>query len=260
MTGRAEDDPMAAVLYPNHKQFGVLVWLLALVHLALRRHYSTVLPHEPAALKPWEKWLSHAIHRLIIALTLITPMLGYAMSSSLPDGDGVPFFFLAHVPEILPKSEAAFAVFQALHKYSAYVLLGLIGLHVAGALKHRWRTGTAKRTFSADAVTGPHRVRDAGAVARDFARLAPWARHPHRRGGDGVLGPGVLRVAAAEIGAHRAPGAAPEARQVAGDWIGRVGRRQQFQHQGHLAGGDGRVNVEPERSWTRTEAVGGSRS
>lgn len=137
MTGRAEDDPMAAVLYPNHKQFGVLVWLLALVHLALRRHYSTVLPHEPAALKPWEKWLSHAIHRLIIALTLITPMLGYAMSSSLPDGDGVPFFFLAHVPEILPKSEAAFAVFQALHKYSAYVLLSLIVLHVAGALKHR---------------------------------------------------------------------------------------------------------------------------
>ncbi|MQT11466.1 cytochrome b [Segnochrobactrum spirostomi] len=137
MTGRAEDSPLAAVLYPNHKQFGVLVWLLAVVHLALRRHYRAVLPHEPKSLKPWEKWLSHIIHRLIIAMTLLTPMLGYAMSSSLPDGDGVPFFFLSRVPEILPKSETAFSVFQTLHEYSAYLLLGLIVLHVAGALKHR---------------------------------------------------------------------------------------------------------------------------
>jgi cytochrome b561 len=137
MTGRAEFDPTAGILYPNHKQFGILVWLLALVHLTLRWRYHAVLPHEPAALKAWEKWLSHGTHRLIIALTLLTPLLGYAMSSSIPDGDGVPFFFISHVPEILPKSDAAFAMFQALHKYCAYLLLACIVLHVAGTMKHR---------------------------------------------------------------------------------------------------------------------------
>lgn len=137
MTGRVEGDATAELLYPNHKQFGVLVWLLALVHLTLRWRHATVLPDAPDALKPWEKWHSHATHRLLIVLTIATPMLGFAMSSSLPDGDGVPFFFVARLPEFLPKTEAAFLVFQALHKYSAYLLLGCVVLHVAGALKHR---------------------------------------------------------------------------------------------------------------------------
>lgn len=137
MTGRAEDDATAALLYPNHKQFGVLVWLLALVHLTLRWYYHAVLPQASGALKPWERLLSYGTHRLIVALTLLTPLLGYAMSSSIPDGDGVPFFFLSHVPEILPKSDTAFSVFQALHGYSAYLLLTCIVLHIAGALKHR---------------------------------------------------------------------------------------------------------------------------
>lgn len=137
MTGRAEDDAMAATLYPNHKQFGVFVWLVALVHLTLRWHYRAILPHAPQSLKGWEKWLSHGIHRLIIALTFLTPLLGYSMSTSLPQGDGVPFFFLPHLPEFLPKSEAAFSAFQALHKYSAYLLLSCIVLHIAGTVKHR---------------------------------------------------------------------------------------------------------------------------
>lgn len=137
MTGLAEDDASAGILYVNHKQFGILVWLLALVHLALRWRYRTRLPDAPLALRGWEKWLSHATHRAMVALTLLTPLLGYAMSSSFTQSDGVPFFILSHVPEILPKNDAAFAVFQALHKYAAYALLACIVLHVAGTLKHR---------------------------------------------------------------------------------------------------------------------------
>lgn len=137
MTGLAEDDASAGFFYVNHKQFGILVWLLALVQLALRSRYRGLLPEAPSALRGWEKWLSHATHHLMIALTLLTPLLGYAMSSSFTQSDGVPFFFLSHVPEILPKNDAAFAVFQALHRYAAYVLLACIGLHVAGTLKHR---------------------------------------------------------------------------------------------------------------------------
>lgn len=137
MTGRDENDTTAGFLYPNHKQFGILVWLLALVHLTLRWRHRADLPHAPEGLKPWEKWLSHGTHRLIIALTLLTPLLGYAMSSSLTEGDGVPFFFLSHVPEILPKNDTAFAVFQLLHSYCAYLLLACVGLHIAGAVKHR---------------------------------------------------------------------------------------------------------------------------
>jgi cytochrome b561 len=40
--------------------------------------------------------------------------------------------------ELLPKNDARFAVFQALHRYLAYTLLALVVLHILGALKHRF--------------------------------------------------------------------------------------------------------------------------
>ena len=137
MTGLAEDDPMAAILYPNHKQFGILVWLIAVATLGMRWYYKARLPHEPDTLKPWEKWLSHVTHRMIIALTLLVPLFGYAMSSTYIDSDGVPFFFVASLPELLPKSATGFTLFHALHVYSAYLLLACVVLHVSGAIKHR---------------------------------------------------------------------------------------------------------------------------
>lgn len=139
MTGFPEDTPMEKFdfFYSNHKQFGVLVWLIALVHLVIRWRSSAVLPKTPNNLKPWEKLLSKIVHRAIIALTILVPMLGYAMSASFTQSSGVPFFFFGYLPEILPKNDAAFEVFDELHTYTAYTLLGLVVLHVAGAIKHR---------------------------------------------------------------------------------------------------------------------------
>jgi cytochrome b561 len=48
------------------------------------------------------------------------------------------FFFGIHLPELLPKDDDRFRLFQFLHKTLAYTLLALITLHVIGALKHRF--------------------------------------------------------------------------------------------------------------------------
>ncbi len=136
MTSLPDEAPEKfALFYPNHKQFGVLAFILALLHLYLRFRHRAVLPASPAALKSWEVTLSHLVHRAIIALVLAVPLLGYGMSSTFTLSDGVPFFGL-EIPELLPKNDDAFAVFQALHRYAAYTLLALVALHVAGALKH----------------------------------------------------------------------------------------------------------------------------
>lgn len=121
-------------LYPLHKSFGLLVLLIVLVQLGIRA--MSTLPG-PAELPKHERVLSHVVHVAIYALLLIVPLMGYAMSSSFTHSDGVTLFGL-HVPELLPKNDAAFRVFQVLHKVLAYTLLGLIALHVAGALKHRF--------------------------------------------------------------------------------------------------------------------------
>ncbi|MFD1747362.1 cytochrome b [Rhizobium helianthi] len=127
----------ALVFYPNHKQFGMLVWLIAVVHIALRWRYSRIMPTTPAALTALERILAHTVHRLLILMIFLVPLFGYLLSSTFTQSDGVPFFFISRLPEFLPKNDDAFALFQLLHRVSAYLLLALTALHICGAIKHR---------------------------------------------------------------------------------------------------------------------------
>lgn len=124
------------LLYPNHKQFGLLALLLALAQLLVRARSR--VPELPASLKPWERAVSKFAHRALYVLLIVVPLMGYSMSSTFTQSDGVPFFFFGHVPELLPKNDRWFEVFQLLHRIFAYSLLALLVLHVVGALKHRF--------------------------------------------------------------------------------------------------------------------------
>jgi cytochrome b561 len=123
------------VLYPNHKQFGLLALALALAQLLVRSRSR--VPELPKALAPWERSLSKIAHRALYALLIAVPLMGYSMSSTFTQSDGIPFFF-GQVPELLPKNDGWFEIFQLLHRVLAYALLALLVLHVAGALKHRF--------------------------------------------------------------------------------------------------------------------------
>lgn len=136
MTRMPEDATITyTTFYPNHKQFGVLVFFLAVVHLLIRSR--SALPALPPGLSRWEVLLSKLVHKAMMVLVIVVPLMGYAMSSSFTQSDGVPFFFF-EMPELLPKNDKAFELFDTLHSWLAYTLLGLIVLHVAGVLKHRF--------------------------------------------------------------------------------------------------------------------------
>lgn len=137
MTGLDEEVPAKYELYyPWHKSFGVLAFLVVLLQIAIRLR-TPRLPEPPQTLARYEQVLSKVVHRATYALLMIVPLMGYSMSSTFTMSDGVPFFGI-NLPELLPKNDDWFAVFQWLHKVLAYSLLGLIVLHVAGAIKHRW--------------------------------------------------------------------------------------------------------------------------
>jgi cytochrome b561 len=121
--------------YPTHKQFGILTLLLVLVQLSIRSRRT--LPAAPAGLATWEKKCSKATHYLLYGLAVVVPLMGYSMSSTYTQSDGVPFF-LIHLPELLPKNDNWFRVFQWLHRTLAYTLLVLVVFHILGALKHRF--------------------------------------------------------------------------------------------------------------------------
>lgn len=124
------------VLYPNHKQFGLLALLLVAVALIVR--VGSNVPRPPDGLASWERALSKFVHCALLFLLVAVPVMGYLMSSTFTQSDGVPFFFFGHVPELLPKNDDWFERFQLLHRVLAYTLLGLLVLHVAGAIKHRF--------------------------------------------------------------------------------------------------------------------------
>ncbi|GLU31940.1 cytochrome b/b6 domain-containing protein [Trinickia caryophylli] len=120
--------------YPTHKEFGVLTLLVVLTQLAIRARTAPL--SLPSGLPAWEKKSAKTAHRLLYLLAIVVPLMGYSMSSTYTQSDGVPFF-IGQLPELLPKNDNWFAVFQWLHRTLAYTLLALIVLHIAGALRHR---------------------------------------------------------------------------------------------------------------------------
>lgn len=124
-----------ALFYPYHKSVGVLLLGLSLVQLLL--HLGSTTPSLPPGLSQGEVVLSRIVHRSIYVLLILTPLMGYAMSSSFTQSDGV-FFFGVNLPELLPKNDHNFEIFRWAHRVMAYLLLALVLVHVAGALKHRF--------------------------------------------------------------------------------------------------------------------------
>jgi len=130
-----DSEPVKTIwLYPYHKSFGMLILFLVLVRLPVRR--ASRLPDPPRGLKAWERRLARFAHGALYVLMFVVPLMGYAMSSSFTESDGV-YFFGVNLPELLPKNDARFEIFDRVHAILAYTLLGLVALHVIGALKHR---------------------------------------------------------------------------------------------------------------------------
>jgi cytochrome b561 len=136
MTGLDDKDPVKFdTYYPLHKSFGVLIFLLVLVQLALR--WLMPVPAPSKALSPLEARVAKMAHVALYGLMLLVPLLGYSRSSTFTDSDGVTLFGLK-IPELLGKNDAVSDVLSLLHAIAAYALLALVLLHVAGALKHRF--------------------------------------------------------------------------------------------------------------------------
>jgi len=127
----------AAKVMGNHKAIGVTILLLTVVRVVWR------LVHRGPALLPmarWESIFANAVHGLMYLLMLAIPLAGWAMHSYFSGGAPVSFFGLFDYPGLPVEQDKALAehVFGAMHSLLATAMLGLLGLHVLGALKHQF--------------------------------------------------------------------------------------------------------------------------
>lgn len=123
--------PFKLDLYAWHKSFGLLILLLLGVRLVWRFWHPP--PATPKTHTKFEKVAAKSVHALFYVLLFAFPLSGWIMSSA---GEFPVTFFGFPVPDLIGKDEYIFEISREVHEILAYTLLALIGLHLAGALKH----------------------------------------------------------------------------------------------------------------------------
>jgi cytochrome b561 len=160
-----EDEDWAAraiAAFQLHKSIGLTVLALSLLRLAWRLAHRT--PPLPEGMRAWERAAARAVHWAFYALMVLLPLSGWLYASTQWREDAplaVPtlWFGLFEVPHLFgldtlrPAVRAELAEgLEDTHEWLAWAMAGLLALHVAAALKHRF-------------------------VERDFvlASMRPWA-------------------------------------------------------------------------------------
>lgn len=125
--------PLKLQLYSYHKWLGMLI--LALVVLRVLWRLGKGAP--PALPAPaWQQRAAVVTHTLLYALMVAIPLTGWMMSSA--KGFPVVWLGVLPLPDLVGKDEALGDLLLATHKALNFLLLGLVGLHVAAALKHHF--------------------------------------------------------------------------------------------------------------------------
>lgn len=120
-------------LYMYHKEFGMLVLLLALIRLIWRLINKTP---QLLSLPMWERFIARFVHWAFYAFMFILPLSGWLLSSAA----GLPpvFFNLFIFPNLIEANEEVRLLITPFHKWFAYTLSVILGLHIAASLKHHF--------------------------------------------------------------------------------------------------------------------------
>ncbi len=114
-----------------HKSIGLTIGMLMLLRLGWRLRHPP--PPLPASMPRWQAGAARASHFLLYACLMVQPLWGYLGSSftSYP----IKIFDVA-LPHWGWDFPALKDFFSALHLGTAYLLMTVLALHVAAALKH----------------------------------------------------------------------------------------------------------------------------
>lgn len=119
------------LLYTSHKTLGVMILLLMTLRIITRLAF-VVPDHEPP-LNAFERVVSTSVHHLLYLALVVMPLLGWAATAS----GGFPVeFFHWHLPGLIGEYPELSEQLFMWHERLGWVILGLVTLHVAGALFH----------------------------------------------------------------------------------------------------------------------------
>lgn len=127
-----QDKALKMQVYNLHKLIGLTVLILMLIRLGWR--LLNIQPGYPASIPNWEKKAARGIHDLLYLALIVMPLSGWIMSTAAghPPHLGA---WLLNAPWVPASKEIAhFAA--TIHSIFAWVIPGVVILHIAAAVKH----------------------------------------------------------------------------------------------------------------------------
>ncbi len=115
-----------------HKSTGIILFGVMLLRILWR--LMSPPPKAPANHQTWEKRLAHGVHHLLYLMIFIILVSGYLISTA--DGHPIDVFGWFNVPALPVQFDNQADLSGLVHEYMAYALMGLVVLHLAGAIKH----------------------------------------------------------------------------------------------------------------------------
>ena len=126
-------DSIKGNAYMLHKSFGICIFFLMLLRLYFIFCDGRIAL--PAKSSSFERILSRTVQYSLYLLLILMPLSGWLMSCA---SDHIPSFFgLFSVPcPGLGKNHELASLMSNFHYYFAWIIAGLLLLHVTGGLKH----------------------------------------------------------------------------------------------------------------------------
>jgi cytochrome b561 len=126
--------PLKLRLYSYHKWIGITILMLVVLRLAWRLSHR--VPSLPPAMPPWQRSAATVSHVMLYVLTLMIPISGWLLSSAA--GVKVMYLGVLPIPDLIGKDKALADQLKLTHEWLNYLMLLVIALHVAAALKHHF--------------------------------------------------------------------------------------------------------------------------
>ena len=124
--------PTQDLLFILHKNGGVI--LLGLVVLRLMWRVTSPAPPLPAHLPDWQVRAASAVQWGLYVMLLVMAISGYIRVRA--GGFPVEMLDAINAPALVPRSDSLAETAQTIHSNARFVLVALILVHVAAALRH----------------------------------------------------------------------------------------------------------------------------
>jgi cytochrome b561 len=146
----SDEGPARDEVFVWHKTVGMIILLLTLARLAYR--LKNPPPPFPPELPAWERFAAVWNHRLFYTLLIAMPIVGFIAVSGFASAPTTPIAGGIQVPVIPGVSRDTGELAGEVHEIAAFLLVALILVHIAAALKHqfvdRWRGSARMPPFS----------------------------------------------------------------------------------------------------------------